>query len=116
MIIVDNIPQMGPDLLEKLQNVIYMIFSKFGEIRNDYYPEGDEKTKEYIFLEYASSAHAMDAVNNANEYNLDKQHEFQVNLFTDFDKYMKSVMSGTFQRNNLQRHGKFELLAGRGKV
>lgn len=40
---------------------------------------------------------------NVNEYKLDKQHTLRVNLFTDFDKYIKSVMSGTFQRNSLSK-------------
>lgn len=62
MIVVDNVPQVGSDLLEKLQNVIYRIFSKFGEMRNDNYPQVEEKTKGYIFLEYASPAHAVKAV------------------------------------------------------
>ena len=42
----------------------------------------------YIFLEYASPAHALDAVKNADGYKLDKQHTFRVNLFTDFDKWV----------------------------
>ncbi|MBZ3881845.1 Eukaryotic translation initiation factor 3 subunit B [Sciurus carolinensis] len=88
VIVVDNVPQVGPDRLEKLKNVIHKIFSKFGKITNDYYPEEDGKTKGYIFLEYASPAHAVDAVKNADGYKLDKQHTFRVNLFTDFDKYM----------------------------
>nr|2NLW_A Chain A, Eukaryotic translation initiation factor 3 subunit 9 [Homo sapiens] len=88
VIVVDNVPQVGPDRLEKLKNVIHKIFSKFGKITNDFYPEEDGKTKGYIFLEYASPAHAVDAVKNADGYKLDKQHTFRVNLFTDFDKYM----------------------------
>ena len=48
--------------------------------------KGMKRQKEYIFLEYASSAHAMDAVKNADGYKLDKQHTFRVNIFTDFDK------------------------------
>lgn len=40
----------------------------------------------YIFLEYMSPSHAVDAVKNADGYKLDKQHTFRVNLFTDFDK------------------------------
>ncbi|ELV11016.1 Eukaryotic translation initiation factor 3 subunit B [Tupaia chinensis] len=85
VIVVDNVPQVGPDRLEKLKNVIHKIFSKFGKITNDFYPEEDGKTKGYIFLEYASPAHAVDAVKNADGYKLDKQHTFRVNLFTDFD-------------------------------
>uniref|UniRef100_A0A8C5Z4E2 Eukaryotic translation initiation factor 3 subunit B n=1 Tax=Marmota marmota marmota TaxID=9994 RepID=A0A8C5Z4E2_MARMA len=45
VIVVDNVPQVGPDRLEKLKNVIHKIFSKFGKITNDYYPEEDGKTK-----------------------------------------------------------------------
>nr|2KRB_A Chain A, Eukaryotic translation initiation factor 3 subunit B [Homo sapiens] len=79
VIVVDNVPQVGPDRLEKLKNVIHKIFSKFGKITNDFYPEEDGKTKGYIFLEYASPAHAVDAVKNADGYKLDKQHTFRVN-------------------------------------
>uniref|UniRef100_A0A8C6J390 Eukaryotic translation initiation factor 3 subunit B n=1 Tax=Melopsittacus undulatus TaxID=13146 RepID=A0A8C6J390_MELUD len=88
VIVVDNVPQVGPDRLEKLKNVIHKIFSKFGKIINEFYPEADGKTKGYIFLEYMSPSHAVDAVKNADSYKLDKQHTFRVNLFTDFDKYM----------------------------
>ncbi|XP_043566987.1 eukaryotic translation initiation factor 3, subunit Ba [Chiloscyllium plagiosum] len=88
VIVVDNVPQVGPDRLEKLRNVIQKIFSKFGKITNEFYPESDGKTKGYIFLEYNSPACAIDAVKNADGYKLDKQHTFRVNLFTDFDKYM----------------------------
>ena len=45
VIVVDNVPQVGPDRLEKLKNVIHKIFSKFGKITNDFYPEEDGKTK-----------------------------------------------------------------------
>ncbi|XP_042294217.1 eukaryotic translation initiation factor 3 subunit B isoform X2 [Sceloporus undulatus] len=88
VIVVDNIPQVGPDRLEKLKNVIHKIFSKFGTITNEFCPEADGQTKGYIFLEYTSPIHALDAVKNTDGYRLDKQHIFRVNLFTDFDKYM----------------------------
>ncbi|XP_058013085.1 eukaryotic translation initiation factor 3 subunit B [Ahaetulla prasina] len=88
VIVVDNVPQVGPDRLEKLKNVIHKFFSKFGKITNEFYPEADGQTKGYIFLEYMSPTHALDAVKNTDGYKLDKQHTFRVNLFTDFDKYM----------------------------
>ena len=48
-IVVDNVPQIGVERLEKLQGVIKKIFSKFGPIQNEHWPmegEGDErKTK-----------------------------------------------------------------------
>ncbi|CAH1273290.1 EIF3B [Branchiostoma lanceolatum] len=88
VIVIDNVPQVGPERLEKLQNVIRKIFSKFGKIVSEYFPEGDNgKTKGYIFLEYSSPANALEAVRNCNGYKLDKQHTFAVNLFSDFDKY-----------------------------
>ncbi|XP_028825038.1 eukaryotic translation initiation factor 3, subunit Ba [Denticeps clupeoides] len=88
VIVVDNVPQVGPERLEKLKNVVQKIFSKFGKITNEFYPEAEGKTKGYIFLEYAAPSHAQEAVKNADGYKLDKQHTFRVNLFTDFDKYM----------------------------
>ena len=45
VVVVDNVPQVGPERLEKLQSVIRKIFSKFGEIKNEFYPEADGKTK-----------------------------------------------------------------------
>ena len=45
-IVVDNVPQIGVERLEKLQGVIKKIFSKFGPIQNEHWPtegEGDEK-------------------------------------------------------------------------
>lgn len=47
VIIVDGVPQVGPERLDKLQNVIRKIFSKFGAISNEYYPQEDNKTKGY---------------------------------------------------------------------
>ncbi|KAF3687879.1 Eukaryotic translation initiation factor 3 subunit B [Channa argus] len=88
VVVVDNVPQVGPERLEKLKNVIHKIFSKFGKITTEFYPEADGMTKGYIFLEYAAPTQALEAVKNADGYKLDKQHTFRVNLFTDFDKYM----------------------------
>ncbi|KAK6171444.1 hypothetical protein SNE40_019633 [Patella caerulea] len=90
VVIVDNVPQVGPERLEKLRNVITKIFSKFGKIKSDFYPV-DEKnvTKGYCFVEFSSPLHAQEAVKIADGYKLDKQHTFAVNLFSDFEKYEK---------------------------
>lgn len=45
MVVVDNVPQVGPDRLEKLKNVIHKIFTKFGKITTEFYPEADGMTK-----------------------------------------------------------------------
>lgn len=88
VIVVDGVPQVGPNRLEKLKSVINKVFSKFGNIVNEHYPVDSEgTTKGYIFLEYSNPAHALEAVNLTNNFKLDKQHTFQVNLFTDFAKF-----------------------------
>jgi len=90
VIVVDNVPSVGSERLEKLQNVIRKIFSKFGKVQTEHYPLNDEqKTKGYIFLEYQNPQDAAEAVKATNGYKLDKQHTFSVNLFSDFDKYQK---------------------------
>lgn len=88
VIVVDGVPQVGPDRREKLKSVINKIFGKFGNIVNEYYPVAEKgETKGYIFIEYSSPVHALEAVKMTNNYKLDKQHTFLVNLFTDFSKY-----------------------------
>lgn len=88
VIVVDGVPQVGPNRIEKLKTVINKIFVKFGNIVNEYYPVNAEgHTKGYIFIEYSSPVHAAEAVKLTNNFKLDKQHTFQVNLFTDFEKY-----------------------------
>lgn len=87
VIIVDNIPVVGPDRVEKLKNIIRKVFSKFGNVVNEYYPEKDGKTTGYIFLEFSHASDAANAVKTANGYKLDKSHTFVVNAFSDFDKF-----------------------------
>jgi translation initiation factor 3 subunit B len=41
VIVVDGVPQVGPERLEKLTTVINKIFSKFGSIVNEYYPTNE---------------------------------------------------------------------------
>ncbi|KAL1494447.1 hypothetical protein ABEB36_010045 [Hypothenemus hampei] len=94
VIVVDGVPQVGPNRIEKLKSVINKVFSKFGNLVNEYYPVNTEQntplsgtTKGYIFLEYSDPSHALEAVNLTNNFKLDKHHTFQVNLFTDFAKF-----------------------------
>lgn len=88
VIVVDGVPQVGPERLAKLQSVINKIFGKFGSIVNEYYPKHENgQLKGYVFLEYSSPVNALEAVKTTNNYKLDKQHTLLVNLFTDFHKY-----------------------------
>jgi len=88
VIVVDGVPVVGTDRVEKLKNVIRKTFGKFGKLVNEHYPTDDDgKTKGYIFLEFSSPENAEQAVQAMNNYKLDKTHTFLVNLFTDFEKY-----------------------------
>ncbi|KAG8039174.1 hypothetical protein G9C98_003481 [Cotesia typhae] len=88
VIVVDGTPQVEPERLEKFNTLINKVFGKFGTIVNRFYPKNDNGiTKGYIFLEYNSPLHAAAAVKATNNYKIDKQHTFKVNLFTDFKKY-----------------------------
>ena len=90
VIVVDGVPQVGPDRLEKLKGVIHKIFGKVGPIVSEYYPCNENgQTKGYVFMEYGSPVHALEAVTLTNNYKLDKQHTLLVNLYTDFEKYGK---------------------------
>lgn len=53
IVIVDNVPQVGPDRQDKLKNVIKKIFEKFGKINRECFPVSVEKTKGCVLL-YAS--------------------------------------------------------------
>lgn len=44
VVVVDCVPIVGPDRLNKLKIVLSKIFSKFGKIHSDFYPKKDGKT------------------------------------------------------------------------
>jgi hypothetical protein len=50
VIIVDNVPVVGPDRLDKLKSIIRKVFSKFGNVVNEFYPEQDGKTKGLVYI------------------------------------------------------------------
>ena len=45
VIVVDNIPQVGPEKQEKLKNMIRKIFGKFGKVQSEYFPVENDITK-----------------------------------------------------------------------
>ncbi|KAK0169860.1 hypothetical protein PV328_010495 [Microctonus aethiopoides] len=88
VIVVDGAPQVEPERFEKFNTLISKVFGKFGTIVNRYHPKNDKGiTKGYVFLEYNNPLNAAAAVKATNNYKIDKQHTFKVNLFTDFKKY-----------------------------
>ena len=42
VVIVDGIPQVGPERIDKLKNVITSYFAKVGKIVSDYYPKDED--------------------------------------------------------------------------
>lgn len=94
VIVVDNLPVVAPEKYEKLEGVIRKIFGQIGVIREMglWMPregDGDGKTKGYAFIEYTTPQEAQTAREQTNGYKLDKAHVFAVNMFDDFDKYMR---------------------------
>lgn len=93
VIVVDGLPLVGADRLEKLKSVIRKIFSKFGQIVTEHYAQEintddpSQPNTTYMFIEYSNAANALEAVKQADNYKFDKSHTLVVNLFTDFEKY-----------------------------
>ena len=58
IVVVDGVPQVGADRLEKLQNVLRKFFVKFGKITNEYYAlNSDGSTKGYVFRYFLVKFH-----------------------------------------------------------
>ncbi|CAN6218213.1 unnamed protein product [Urochloa humidicola] len=87
-IVVDNLPAVPPEKFEKLGNVIHKIFSRAGAIKDGgfFMPVNADTnvTYGYCFIEEAQHAREM-----CNGYKLDKFHMLVVNIFDDFERYMK---------------------------
>eukprot|EP00249_Psilotum_nudum_P011425 c23165_g1_i2 orf=444-2627(-) len=93
VIVVDNLPVVAPEKFEKLEGVVRKIFGQIGTIRDGglWMPVDEEtgKTKGYAFIEYTTPQEAQTAREQTNGYKLDKSHVFAVNMFDDFEKYLK---------------------------
>ncbi|CAK9290976.1 unnamed protein product [Gordionus sp. m RMFG-2023] len=88
VIIIDNVPIVGSERLNRLKSVILKLFKNPGEIANEFYPLNKEgMTKGYFFFEYATEEAAKQAVKQFNGYHLDKTHTIRVNLLSDIEKY-----------------------------
>ena len=49
IMVIDNVPQVNEDRLEKLKKVIMKNISTYGEIIQIYYPKENGKTKGFIY-------------------------------------------------------------------
>ncbi|KAL6278954.1 hypothetical protein ACE6H2_022555 [Prunus campanulata] len=93
IIVVDNLPVVPKEKYEKLENVIRKIYSQIGLIKDDGFwmpldPE-TQKTLGYCFIEYNTPQEAELAKEKTHGYKLDRSHIFAVNMFDDFDRFMK---------------------------
>ncbi|CAM8895270.1 unnamed protein product [Rhodiola kirilowii] len=92
IIVVDNIPEVPREKFEKLENVIRKIYSQIGVIKEDglWMPVDDNgRTLGYCFIEFNSPQEAQLAKEKTTGYKLDRSHIFVVNMFEDFEKFMK---------------------------
>uniref|UniRef100_R7WCX8 Eukaryotic translation initiation factor 3 subunit B n=1 Tax=Aegilops tauschii TaxID=37682 RepID=R7WCX8_AEGTA len=93
IIVVDNLPVVPPEKYEKLENVLRKIYGQLGVIREGglWMPTDPEtkKTQGYCFIEFNTPQEAEFAMEKTRGYKLDKSHIFAVNMFDDFEKYMK---------------------------
>lgn len=93
IIVVDNLPVVPREKFEKLEGVIRKIFSQIGVIKEDglFMPvdPGSEISLGYCFIEYNTPQEAELAKEKTHGYKLDRAHVFSVNMFDDFNRYMK---------------------------
>lgn len=93
VIIVDTLPVVGMDRYSKLLSVVKKIFSAFGAISTDGifmpFDEESKKTVGKCFIEYESSEFAQRAKAQGDGKKLDAKHKLNVNLWHEYDKYMK---------------------------
>ncbi|KAF3788378.1 Eukaryotic translation initiation factor 3 subunit B [Nymphaea thermarum] len=93
VIVVDNLPVVGPDKFEKLEGVVRKIFGQIGMIKEKglWMPMNPEtqKTQGYCYIEFNTKQEAESAKEKTNGYKLDRSHIFAVNMFDDFDRFIK---------------------------
>ncbi|CAI0413995.1 unnamed protein product [Linum tenue] len=93
VIVVDNLPVVPLEKFEKLEGVVRKIYTQIGVIKEDgLWMPVDSKTNKtlgYCFIEYNTPQEAELAKEKTNGYRLDKSHFFAVNMFDDFDRFMR---------------------------
>ncbi|KAK2643511.1 hypothetical protein Ddye_025274 [Dipteronia dyeriana] len=100
IIMVDNLPIVSEEKFEKLEGVIRKIYSQIGVIKDDglWMPVDPQthKTLGYCFIEFNTPqvnifilSLSELAKEKTNGYKLDKAHIFAVNMFDNFDRFMK---------------------------
>mmetsp|Transcript_5414 Transcript_5414/g.5569 ORF Transcript_5414/g.5569 Transcript_5414/m.5569 type:complete len:758 (+) Transcript_5414:101-2374(+) len=93
-IIVDNIPVIGPERMDKLKGVLTKLYSQINPAEefkpSDIYMPFDDVTKQslgFCFIKFKSKEDADKAVQVTQGFQLDKKHHFNVTLYADLEKY-----------------------------
>jgi len=92
-VIIDNLPQVGTEKLDKLVGIIRKICSTIGPYKeSSFVMPVDPKTNSslgFAFVEYDNAEDAQKAFEQLNGYKLDKAHIFKVNRYDDFERFDK---------------------------
>ncbi|EKX42947.1 translation initiation factor 3, subunit B [Guillardia theta CCMP2712] len=94
VIVVDNLPVVPPEKVEKLAGILLKLYSKIGAIVEDgdynglHMPMDDEKgmSKGFAFIEFVDKKSAVMAVEQTDGHKLDKNHVFSVCRFPEFHR------------------------------
>jgi translation initiation factor 3 subunit B len=91
-IIVDNLPCVGKDKFEKLNQVVLKIYKQVSDkvTDNDIYMPFDESTGltyGFCFIKFFTKEEAEIAIQVTNGYDLSKTNKFRVSLYSDLEKY-----------------------------
>lgn len=84
VLVVDNIPKIGPELYQKLSSKISVYFERAGKMRLDANDKprlnivrgADERTLGFAFAEYVTPEEARKAMNELHNRRLDSSHRF----------------------------------------
>lgn len=91
-IVVDNLPQVPQEKIEKLASVLLSkIYSQVETLSRDalFMPFDDAAgtTYGFAFIKFSKKENAEKAVKLTQDFAMDKRHTFKVNLYSDLDKY-----------------------------
>ncbi|XP_063715671.1 eukaryotic translation initiation factor 3 subunit B-like [Symsagittifera roscoffensis] len=88
VIIVDNVPKVTPEKLEKLEKVLSKTFKTYGEVMDIYFPQDESNsTKGFAFVEYNTPDQAAAALKGLQNFKLDSKHIFSTVKLTDIDEF-----------------------------
>ncbi|KYR01249.1 RNA-binding region RNP-1 domain-containing protein [Tieghemostelium lacteum] len=101
-VMIDNVPKVGTDKLEKLKTVIFNRISVCGEIvpNGVTLPMNGTQTAGVAFVEFTKKQSAVECKNQFNGFKFDSNHFFKVNLLDDYKKYKN--FNETFQEMTIE--------------